>query len=139
VAITAFADAPKPGTLINRPKRVYQAVRLTGPAPVIDGKLEDACWQQLADWAGEFRQLTPNYEARPTHATQIKILYDNRHVYVAMRASDDPIAARSRQAGNRDSFVGDIMGVTFDSYHDLRLRIRPDGVGPEARSAARQR
>ncbi len=120
LALAASGGESKPDTLISRPKRVYQAVRLTGAAPVIDGQLDDACWRDLAEWQGEFRQLTPNYQARPTHPTQIKILYDHRHVYVAMRASDDPIAARSRQAGNRDAFVGDIMGVTFDSYHDLR-------------------
>lgn len=112
--------APGTGTQSTRPKRIYQAVRLHGSAPAIDGILEDACWREQGDWAADFRQLTPHHEAAPSHPTKIKVLYDDRHVYVAMRAADDPIAKRSRQAGNRDSFTGDIMGVTFDSYHDLR-------------------
>lgn len=104
----------------SRPKRIYQATRLAGPAPVIDGRLGDACWSGPGEWSGGFLQLTPRYEGAPTHATEIKILYDDHNLYVAMRAHDDPPGARSRQTGNRDSLTGDIMGVNFDSYHDQR-------------------
>jgi hypothetical protein len=104
----------------SRPKRVYNITRLSGPAPVIDGRLDDACWTGADGWSGGFTQLTPQYGAPPTFPTEIKILFDDRNVYVAMRAPDAPIAQRSRQAGDRDTFTGDIMGVNFDSYHDQR-------------------
>lgn len=103
-----------------RPKRVYHITRLTGPAPVIDGRLDDPCWANVGEWSGGFTQLTPNYGAPPSQQTELKILYDDRNIYVAMRAHDEPLARRSRQAGERDAFVGDIMGVNFDSYHDQR-------------------
>ncbi|OIQ88772.1 hypothetical protein GALL_293350 [mine drainage metagenome] len=104
----------------RRPKRVYQATRLTGPAPVIDGRLDDACWRTLGSWSGGYTQFTPYHGAPPSHPTEIKILYDDRNLYVAIRAADGPIATRSRHPGDRDEFSGDIVGVTFDSYHDKR-------------------
>ncbi len=116
--LTAAEPAAKPPSV--RPKRAYVTTRLTGPAPVIDGRLDDACWATLGEWSGDYTQLTPHYGATASRATEIKILYDDRNIYVAMRAHDDPIAQRSRQAGDRDSFTGDIMGVNFDSYHDQR-------------------
>ncbi len=115
---------PAPTTLspTGRPKRVYLATRLPdhSAVPTIDGQLDDACWQQLGSWSGDYTQLSPHHEAAPSQPTELKILYDDRNVYVAIRATDVPIAQRARLAGDRDGFVGDIVGVNFDSYHDLR-------------------
>jgi hypothetical protein len=104
----------------QRPKRVYQATRLAGPAPAIDGRLDDACWRAAGEWTGDYTQLAPRYEATASQRTELKILFDDRNLYVAIRAHDVAPEQRSRQAGDRDEFVGDIVGVTFDSYHDLR-------------------
>jgi hypothetical protein len=119
--LTAVAPAAEPpkAPQITRPKRVYNITRLTSPAPTIDGRLDDPCWR-LGEWSAGFRQLLPKYDAPPSQQTEIKILYDDHNIYVAMRAYDDPIAQRSRQGGDRDAFTGDIMGVNFDSYHDQR-------------------
>lgn len=118
VALAASVPADLPHA--SRQKRVYVAQRLSGEKPVIDGKLSDNCWLGTGGWQTDYRQLTPRYEAAATHPTEIKILYDDRNVYVAIRAHDDGIGGRSRQAGDRDGFVGDIVGVNFDSYHDQR-------------------
>jgi hypothetical protein len=97
------------------PKRVYTAVRLTGAAPVIDGKLDDACWQ-LGEWAGDYRQREPFEGADPSLPTRIKILYDRENVYVAFRATDPDLARQPRWIGQRDEFSGDMVGIAFDSY-----------------------
>ncbi len=52
--------------------------------------------------------------------TQLKILYDDRNIYVAIRAFDSEPEKITRKAGRRDEFTGDVVGVTFDSYHDHR-------------------
>ena len=104
----------------HRPRRIYETTRLVGAPPTIDGQLKDACWQNQGLWSGEFTQLTPRYGDSASRDTEIKILYDERNLYVAMRAHDDPIERRSRQMGDRDGFTGDIMGINFDSYHDER-------------------
>lgn len=106
-------------------KRVYQAERLAGAAPVIDGRLDDACWQQGA-WAGEYRQREPFEGAAPTAPTELKILYDNRNVYVAIRAHDPEMATQPRLLGQRDEFNGDMAGVAFDSYLNRRTAFEFD-------------
>ena len=55
----------------------------------------------------------------PSQPTELKILYDDKHVYFAIRAYDDP-AKVHRYPGRRDDFAGDIVGVCFDSYNDKR-------------------
>jgi len=68
-----FAIESTKDTLVNegtKPVRVYNTIRLSTPKPVIDGKLNDACWQ-TGEWAGDFTQLLPKEGAKPTHDTEI--------------------------------------------------------------------
>ena len=104
----------------NSPKQpVYTTSRLTTAKPIIDGKLDDECWK-TGVWAGDYHQYTPDEGAKPTYPTELKILYDDRNLYIAFRAYDSEPRKIQRFAGVRDDLVGDIMGITFDSYHDHR-------------------
>jgi hypothetical protein len=100
------------------PPRVYETVRLAGEAPAIDGRLDDEAWRQ-GEWSGEFRQQIPTEGASPSAKTELKILYDDRHLYFAIRAHDDP-AKVHRYPGRRDDFSGDIVGICFDSYNSKK-------------------
>lgn len=103
------------------PARVYQTVRLEGKPPVIDGRFDDEAWKQ-GEWAGHYTQNLPTEGAPPSAPTEIKILYDDKNVYMAIRAYDDP-AKVHRYPGRRDDFNNyavDIVGVCFDSYNDKR-------------------
>jgi len=106
------------GIATAAPGRVYQAIRLTGLSPAIDGRLDDACWQSLGEWTGDFTQREPHEGAKPSLPTELKVLYDDRYIYVAIRAYDPNVARRPRIMGSRDEFTGDMVGVNFDSYHD---------------------
>jgi hypothetical protein len=99
--------------------RIYNTVRLTTPKPVIDGKLDDECWK-TGEWASDFTQWVPREGSKPTFPTELKILYDDKNIYVAMRAYDSEPGKIQKFAGVRDEIVGDIMGITIDSYHDHR-------------------
>jgi hypothetical protein len=60
--------------------------------------------------------------AAPSQPTELKILYDDKNVYFAIRVYDDP-AKVHRYPGRRDDFVGyavDMVGICFDSYNDKR-------------------
>ena len=103
----------------KNPLRTYTTVRLTTPKPVIDGKLNDECWK-TGEWGGNFVQWIPKEGAKPSQETQFKILYDDKNIYVAIRAFDKEPNKISRKAGRRDEFVGEQAGVNFDSYHDHR-------------------
>ena len=113
-------EAPAPAAAANPfgrkyPARVYETRRLLGRPPEIDGRLDDDAWK-LGDWAGGFTQQIPTEGAPPSQTTELKILYDDRNVYFAIRAHDDP-AKVHRYPGRRDAFTGDIVGVCFDSYN----------------------
>jgi hypothetical protein len=103
------------------PPRIYNTVRISGAPPAIDGRLDDSVWQE-GEWAGDYKQQAPVEGAKPSAPTELKILYDDRNLYVAIRAYDDP-ALVHRYPGRRDDFAGyavDIVGVCFDSYNGKR-------------------
>ncbi len=104
----------------KKPVRVYHTNRISlTERPVIDGKLNDVCWK-TGNWSGNFIQWIPNEGAQPSQPTQLKILYDDKNIYVAIRAFDSLPKKIIRRAGRRDEFGGDMVGVSFDSYHDHR-------------------
>jgi len=103
----------------DRNVRVYNTQHLSGKAPVIDGVLDDTCWQQ-GSWAGEYTQWIPNEGAPPSQPTFLKVLYDDKNVYVAIRAVDYEPDKISRKAARRDEMAGDVVGICFDSYFDHR-------------------
>ncbi len=98
-------------------RRIYTTMRLTTPPPVIDGKLNDACWK-TGKWASHFTQFVPNEGGKPSQRTELKILYDNKNIYVAIRAYDTQPDKIQKIAGARDDMAGDMVGVNFDSYND---------------------
>ncbi len=98
---------------------VYTTTRLETPRPVIDGKLDDECWKH-GSWAGNYHQYIPAEGAEPSYPTQFNLQYDDKYIYVALRAFDGEPDKIQRLAGARDEFAGDMIGVNFDSYHDFR-------------------
>ncbi len=102
-------------------KRIYHTVKLKGNPPVIDGKLDDVCWVKEGEWSQNFIQNTPLERGKPTYPTKIKILFDNRNIYFALRAWDPEPDKINRFIGNRDdNSIGDLISVAFDTYHDYR-------------------
>lgn len=100
-------------------KRVYQTERIYSKAPVIDGKLNDACWEE-GNWSQNFVQQKPVEGGSPSQNTQMKVLYDDQNIYVAIRAFDKDMSKVHRYKGRRDEFSGDVVGICFDSYFDHR-------------------
>ncbi len=101
------------------PSRIYTTVRLSTTPPEIDGRLNDTCWT-TGTWAGEYVQWIPREGARASQPTFLKVLYDDRNIYVAIRAVDTIASAITVRRGRRDQFIGDVAGINFDSYHDRR-------------------
>jgi hypothetical protein len=123
-AISAYAQlsVSKDSVLLQKTiksPRIYNTTRLTTEKPVIDGVLDDKCWL-TGEWAGDFTQWIPNEGAKASQPTFLKVLYDDKSVYIAIRAFDSEPDKIDRKAGRRDEFTGDIVGVCFDSYHDHR-------------------
>jgi hypothetical protein len=105
--------------------RIYETSRLSSPIPRIDGNLDDDCWINDGEWSGGFLQQRPVEGAKPSQETYIKIFFDDRYIYVGIRACDDPELIDFRPA-KRDNMGGDIVGVNFDTYQDFRTALEFD-------------
>jgi hypothetical protein len=101
----------------NPAKKSYAAARAEAAAPTIDGKLDDPAWAKAA-WEEGFIQSQP-YEGRePSERTAFKIIYDEKSVYVAVRAYDSQATSIECRLARRDQADGDAVMVAFDSLFD---------------------
>ena len=93
--------------------------QVTEVPPVVDGLLTDSYWA-LVEWSDGYQQFEPYNEKPPTQDTRMKVLYDEKNLYLAFRCYDDEPAKIERRMSRRDGFPGDWVEVNIDSYHDLR-------------------
>ena len=97
-----------------------EIVRTTEP-PVVDGLLDDAPWTTAAV-INAFAQVDPLEGAEPSEHTEVRLLYDDRKLYIGIRCFDsepDKISARQmqRDAGLR---TDDRVGVMIDTFLSRR-------------------
>ena len=100
--------------------REIKAVHTETP-PTIDGRLDDACWQNSAK-TGELIQFEPQRGEPATQPTTIYLAYDANNLYVAFecfKADMDNLAANLTR---RDSFFfsDDHVEVLIDTFLDGR-------------------
>src|SRR5690554_1330475 len=98
-------------------RKIYHAAR-TELKPRIDGRLDDECWQQTGNWEGGFIQQQPNQAKAPSQETEIKILYDDTYLYMAIVCYDNEPEKIRSILGRRDENMGDMAGIALDSYFD---------------------
>jgi hypothetical protein len=98
-------------------KKIYHATR-THLKPKIDGQLDDECWQTIGNWEGSFIQQQPNQGQKPSQETEIKILYDDTYLYMAIICHDKEPERIRALLGRRDELMGDMTGIALDSYFD---------------------
>jgi hypothetical protein len=101
-------------------------------APEIDGADVDAVWQS-ARRVSDFRQFDPNDGGDPSLRTEFQVAYDDRHLYVFIRAHDPQPDSIMRALTRRDvRGQSDQLKVIIDSYNDNRtgfqFAVNPDGV-----------
>jgi len=106
-----------------RLKRIYNTRRIT-EAPVIDGRLNDSCWKE-GEWQSNYTQFVPTYRGKSSEKTEIKIFYNDKNIFVGIRAYDD-MKKMTRRLSRRDNISGDVVGVHFDSYFDHRTAFEFD-------------
>lgn len=100
-------------------KKVALARRINPERPTIDGKLDDPAWEH-GDWHTDFVQFHPYEGQAPTEQTAFKVLYDDSHLYLAIRCYDSQPESIERRLSRRDNTSGDYVMVFIDSLHDLR-------------------
>ena len=107
------------------------ATRAAKP-PVLDGRADDPVWS-IAQEITRFRQFDPVEDGEPLFPTLAKVAYDERNLYVFVRAfdphPDSIISLLSRRDVRTES---EQIKIMIDSYHDRRtgyeFAVNPAGV-----------
>ncbi len=105
-------------------------------APVIDGKDDDAVWQQTPRIT-QFRVFRPTDGAIPKFQTEARVAYDAHNLYVFVRAFDPHPDSIVALLARRDVMTpSDVISIFIDSYHDRRtgyeFDVNPAGVKVDA-------
>ena len=102
-------------------KRTYQVTKVTDSRPVIDGRLDEDFWINHGVWSEAFIQVMPYERAISPSPTKMKVLYDDKYIYVGVYCKNAFPEKMNRFIGNRDdNSKGDLISVAFDTYHDYR-------------------
>lgn len=100
--------------------KAYTTSMVQGEPPLIDGKFNDAAWEQVPWAGGDFRQVNPDKGKPASVQTKFKILYDLKNLYVIFRCYDPDPSTIARRMSRRDGFEGDWVEINIDSYYDKR-------------------
>ena len=99
-----------------------RAIKLAAPLRV-DGKLDEEIYQREKPFGG-FIQVAPSYGAPQTERSDVWVMYDGDHIYVACRCWDsepaDKWIANELRRDTAQLRQNDHIGVSFDTFYDRR-------------------
>jgi len=102
-------------------RSTMRAVRL--PAGLaIDGRLDEKIYATIEPASG-FLRINPNDGTPAADDTHVWVLYDDDHVYIAVRCFDsqpDRIVANEMRRDNFNIYRNDQVTVVLDTFHDRR-------------------
>ncbi len=110
-----------------------------GQAPVIDGRLDEAVWQQAAV-IKDFLQIQPGDNIAPSKPAEVLLGYDAKVLYIGFRAPDEPGKVRATVAKRDQIWDDDNVGIFLDTFNDQRrayalffnpLGVQADGIFSE--------
>jgi hypothetical protein len=87
--------------------------------PMIDGKLDDEIWKKAAVFK-DFIQIQPGDNIAPSKETIGYVGYDEKNLYVGIKAFDEPDKIRATVAKRDDIFADDRVRFTLDTFNDQR-------------------
>lgn len=110
-------DSVETTPLTSSSIKSVSAIRIEN-APKIDGLQGEPEWL-LAPVAKDFVENQPTPGEQPVHQTDVKIMYDNRAIYVSAVMYDSSPDSISRQLSERDGIGNaDWFGIFLDPYQD---------------------
>src|SRR5687768_6589753 len=126
---------PEKARAINIPK--------IAPGIAIDGRLDEEAWKDAAVFK-DFIQTGPGDNVAPSRPTEVYMMYDEKHLYVAFKCWDEKDKVRATLA-KRDNVTGeDNVRMWLDTYNDQRrayvlafnpFGIQQDGIYTEGQGA----
>lgn len=153
-AVTTFATPAAPASAsLEKPKsskvelppekRAAISIVKASVKPVIDGKVDEEVWN-LAPVFKDFYQTYPGDNTAPSKPTEVRILYDEKNLYVAFKCWDEKDKIRATVAKRDNVFGEDNVRMWLDTYNDQRrayvlgfnpFGIQQDGIYTEGRGA----
>lgn len=115
--------------------REFRASRSETP-PTIDGQLSDEVWSQ-AQVMADFTQVDPDEGQPATERTEVRVLFDDRAIYVGVRLFDREAARLGRRLSTRDGDAdADRITLYLDTMHDhltgVMFRVSASNVQTDA-------
>src|SRR5260221_13103962 len=103
---------------------------------VVDGRLDEPAWHE-ATALGDFLQRDPNQGEPATEPTDLRLLFDDRALYVGARLRDDAADRIVRQLSRRDAVPeADSFTLFLDPHHDGRTGVVLQGRAARGRRDA---
>jgi len=111
----------------------------TDTPPVIDGKLDDAVWQQAPSVTG-FKTFYPEYGKDMPDPTVVYYAYDRENLYFAFRCFDREPDKIKTSITRRDNVrPDDWICINLDSFNDQQslygFYVNPAGIQGDTRFA----
>src|SRR5688572_24794024 len=109
----------------------------------IDGRVDDEAWKD-ATVLKDFYQTSPGDNIAPSKPTEVLLMYDEKHLYVAFRCWDERDKVRATVAKRDNVFGEDNVRMWLDTYNDQRrayvfgfnpFGIQQDGIYTEGSGA----
>jgi hypothetical protein len=127
---TNSAQTPNPDSLRLKAKHVSEEIK-------IDGVLSESSWTK-AEAITDFRQQEPKEGESASEKTEIRVLFDDKNLYFAIRAFDsDAKNINARELVRDANFSNDDkVEILLDTYHDkrnaFRFAVNPLGTQQDA-------
>jgi len=116
----AWGQSPRPADSAPVARKQARAVRIVGAPPVLDGRLDDAVWQN-APVLDDFVQKQPDEGAPPTERTEFRFLYDGDALYVGARMyARDPSKIQAPVSRRDNAAQAEHVWISLDTYLDRR-------------------
>jgi hypothetical protein len=114
-------------------------LKITSP-PTIDGKLDDAVWQQAPTVTG-FKTFVPDYGHDMPDQTVVYYAYDRENLYFAFRCFDrEPEKIKSSVTRRDNIRPDDWICINLDSFNDQQalygFYVNPAGIQMDTRFAS---
>jgi hypothetical protein len=122
IALAFIAVTAVPTMIVAQSSRERPSVRAaqTSEVPRIDGVLDETAWQ-TAEAIDTFTQQEPQEGQPATDRTEVRVLYDQGHLYIGVHAhASEPVVATEMRRDSDRLFDEDNFQVILDTFHDSR-------------------
>ena len=103
----------------ERTRKQAQAVRVPSGSVRLDGRLDDAVWQNAPPLA-DFLQAEPTENGSPTDRTDVRFVYDETALWVGARMESGSHGVQAPMSRRDDGGQAEYLQIELDTFLDRR-------------------